>query len=306
MLFAGATISGSQGYFGGFLLSKVDEDLDENWSLIIHPQRPWWDFHLMDLWRYRYLVKVFVKRDFISKFKQTLLGPLWHIINPVISTVIFTIIFGQIARLPTDGIPPFLFYMTGTTVWNYFAACLNGTSNTFVANAGLFGKVYFPRLAVPISVVISELASFAIRFVIMLGFLIYFLLSGSDIHPNIWILSFPALLIIMAGMGLGLGIIVSSLTTKYRDLQILVSYGVSLLMYATPVIYPLSSVPQNWRWFIFANPMTPIIETFRYALLGAGTVSPAALLYSAGFTLGVLLTGIFIFNRVEATFMDTV
>lgn len=278
----------------------------EEWSLVIRPQRAWWDLHLGDLWRYRDLIQLLVWRDFVAFYKQTILGPLWYIIQPVLTTVVFTVIFGNIAKLSTDGLPPFLFYMAGNTVWSYFSACLVSTSNTFTTNAGIFGKVYFPRLSMPISVVISNLISFAIRFVIFLLFVAYFMLAGADIHLNWWILSLPLLALIMALMGLGFGIIVSSLTTKYRDLQQLVGFGVQLLMYATPVIYPLSSIEGGWRWLILANPMTPIVEVFRLAFLGVSAIDPLWLLYSAAFTVIIFLAGALIFNHVETTFMDTV
>jgi len=285
--------------------SNVAISKDE-WDLIIRPQRAWWDLHLADLWRYRDLIQLLVWRDFVAYYKQTILGPLWYIIQPVLTTVVFTVIFGNIAKLSTDGLPPFLFYMAGNTVWSYFSACLVSTSNTFTVNAGIFGKVYFPRLSMPISVVISNLISFAIRFVIFLLFLAYFMLTGSDIHPNWWILSLPLLALIMALMGLGFGIIVSSLTTKYRDLQQLVGFGVQLLMYATPVIYPLSSIQGGWRWLILANPMTPIVEIFRLAFLGVSDIDPLWLLYSVVFTVIIFIAGALIFNHVETTFMDTV
>ena len=279
---------------------------NEEWDLIIRPQRAWWDLHLDELWRYRDLIQLLVWRDFVAYYKQTILGPLWYIIQPVITTVVFTVIFGNIAKLPTDGLPPFLFYMAGNTVWSYFGACLVSTSNTFTANAGIFGKVYFPRLSMPVSVVISNLISFAIRLAVFLLFLAYFMLAGADIHPNGWILILPLLVLIMALMGLGFGIIISSLTTKYRDLQQLVGFGVQLLMYATPVIYPLSTIQGNWRWLILANPMTPIVEIFRLAFLGASAIDPISLLYSAAFTAVVFLAGALIFNHVETTFIDTV
>ena len=259
-----------------------------------------------ELWRYRDLIRLFVWRDFVAAYKQTILGPLWYVIPPIVSSAVFTVIFGNIARLPTDGLPPFLFYMAGNTVWGYFSGCLVSTSNTFTANAGIFGKVYFPRLSMPVSVVISNLISFAIRFVLFLLFAAYFMLSGADIHPNWWILSLPLLAIIMALMGLGFGIIISSLTTKYRDLHQLVGSGVQLLMYATPVIYPLSTLQGGWRWLILANPMTSIVEVFRLAFLGVSAIEPAYLLYSAAFTVVVFLAGALIFNHVETTFMDTV
>ena len=284
-------------------LETTDEN---NWSLIIRPQRAWWDLHLSDLWHYRDLVWLFVWRDFVAYYKQTILGPLWYLIQPVMTTVVFTIIFGNIAQLSTDGLPPFLFYLAGNTVWTYFSASLTNTSNTFTSNAGLFGKVYFPRLTMPLSIVISQIISFGIRFFVFLGFLIYFMVSGADVTPNWWILTLPVLLFIMAGLGLGLGIIISSLTTKYRDLQQLVTFGVQLLMYGTPVIYPLSSIDNTWRWLILANPMTPVVEVFRLAFLGTSALSPVYLLYSIAFVFVVLLIGILIFNRVENTFMDTV
>jgi lipopolysaccharide transport system permease protein len=278
----------------------------ENWSLIIHPQRRWFDLRLAELWQYRDLINLFVRRDFVSVYKQTVLGPLWYVIQPILTTLIFTIIFGRIARLSTDGLPPFLFYMSGTVVWSYFADCLTKTSNTFITNAQLFGKVYFPRLAVPISILISNLIAFIIQFLLFVGFVIYYLKNGSSIQPNIWILFTPVLILMMAGLGLGFGVIVSSLTTRYRDLRFLVTFGVQLWMYLTPVIYPVSSIPARFQPLIWANPLTPIVETFRYAFLGAGTVSIPNLLYSAGFMVVVLILGIILFNRIEATFMDII
>jgi lipopolysaccharide transport system permease protein len=276
------------------------------WDLIIRPQRSWWDLRLDELWRYRDLIWLLVWRDFVARYKQTILGPLWYLIQPILTTVVFTVIFGNIAHLSTDGLPPFLFYMAGNTVWSYFSTCLTSTSNTFTSNAAIFGKVYFPRLSIPVSVIISNLISFVISFGVFLAFWVYFMLTGSAIHPNLWILLLPALLLIMAGQGLGLGIIISSLTTKYRDLQQLVGFGVQLLMYATPVIYPISTVHGIWRWLILSNPMTAVMETFRLAFLGTSSLSPIYLLYSAGFMFIVLLIGALTFNHVEATFMDTV
>ena len=274
--------------------------------MVILPQRAWWDLNLGELWRYRDLIQLLVWRDFVAYYKQTVLGPLWYLIQPVLTTLVFTVIFGNIAKLSTDGLPPFLFYMAGNTVWSYFSTCLVSTSNTFTANAGIFGKVYFPRLSMPVSVVISSLISFGIRLGMFLLFWVYFLLSGAAIQPSWWLLSLPLLVLIMAVMGLGLGIIISSLTTKYRDLQQLVGFGVQLLMYATPVIYPLSILQGNWRWLILANPMTPIVEIFRLAFFGVSELNPLWLLYSLGFSLIVFLLGALIFNHVENTFMDTV
>jgi lipopolysaccharide transport system permease protein len=279
----------------------------DQWDMVIEPHRHLLDLKLGDLWRYRDLVMLFVRRDFVSVYKQTILGPLWYLIQPLLTTVIFTVIFGNIAKLPTDGLPQFLFYMSGTVVWSYFASCLTKTSETFVQNANLFGKVYFPRLAVPVSILISNLITFFIQFALFLVFVLYFVLRGTTIQVNwLWVALSPLLLLMMAGLGLGLGIIVSSLTTKYRDLRFLVQFGVQLLMYATPVIYPVSSIPARFQWIIQANPMTPIVEAFRYAFLGAGTVNLPNLAYSLGFMLVVVILGSIIFNRVEQTFMDTV
>ncbi|MBN2547628.1 MAG: ABC transporter permease [Anaerolineales bacterium] len=274
--------------------------------MVIRPQRSWFDLRLGELWQYRDLVRLFVWRDFVSVYKQTILGPLWYLIQPLLTTLIFTVVFGRIANLPTDGLPQFLFYMSGTVIWSYFSECLNKTSVTFISNANLFGKVYFPRLAVPVSILISNLVAFAIQYLLFLAFLAYFWLSGSAVQPNLWVLLTPVLLLMMAGLGLGFGIIVSSLTTRYRDLRFLVSFGVQLWMYATPVIYPVSSIPEQFRLIILANPLTPIVEAFRYAYLGGGTVNIYHLLYSFGFMVVVMLVGTLIFNRVEQTFMDTV
>jgi lipopolysaccharide transport system permease protein len=285
----------------------IDAPEEENWSLIIEPQRSLLDLRLAELWRYKDLVLLFVRRDFVSVYKQTILGPLWYLIQPFLTTIMFTLIFGNIANLPTDGLPKFLFYMSGTVIWSYFADCLNKTSHTFVNNANLFGKVYFPRLAVPISILISNLVTFVIQFSMFLCFTLYFVLSGTTIQVHWpWILLSPILILMMAGLGLGFGITISSLTTKYRDLRFLVTFGVQLLMYAAPVIYPVSSIPERFQWMILANPMTPIIEAFRYGFLGAGTVNIHQLLYSFGFMVVILLVGSVTFNRVEQTFMDTV
>lgn len=279
---------------------------DSGWDMVIEPPKGWFDLHLRDLWRYRDLMGLFVRRDFVASYKQTILGPLWHIVQPLMTTLMFTVVFGRIAGLPTDNVPQFVFYMAGTTVWGYFANCLTRTSGTFLANAGIFGKVYFPRMVVPVSVVMSQLIGFAIQFAFFLVFYGLFWIRGAPIHPNWAVALLPLLLLMMAGMGLGFGIIVSSMTTKYRDLQVLVGFGVQLWMYATPVIYPLSTMSEKYRWIIVANPMAAIVETFRYGFFGTGTFSWAYLGYSAGFTATLLCVGMAIFNRVERTFMDTV
>jgi len=282
------------------------QEEDTNWDLIITPRKKWYDLQLADVWRYRDLIGLFVRRDFVSQYKQTILGPLWFLIQPLITSIVFTVIFGNIAQLPTDGLPQLLFYMSGTVMWSYFSSCLTSTSNTFIANARLFGKVYFPRLVMPISIVISNLITFAIQFLFFLGFFLFFLLRGSEVSLTPWAFTLPLLILLMAALGLGFGIIISSMTTKYRDLRYLVSFGVSLWMYGTPVIYPVSSIPERWRWVANVNPITPIIETFRAGFLGAGDASWTRLAYSAGFMLVVMFIGVVIFNRVEKTFIDTV
>lgn len=279
---------------------------EEDWTQIIRPQGRQFDLKLHELWQYRDLIVLFVRRDFVAQYKQTILGPAWHFIQPLLTTLTFTIIFGKIARIPTDGLPPFLFYMAGTILWGYFSGVLNGTSSTFTGNAGIFGKVYFPRLAVPVAGLLSRLIAFGLQFLFFLGFLAFFMMRGAEVAPNAWVLITPLLLIIMAALGLGLGVIVSSLTTRYRDLTVVVGFGVQLLMYATPVIYPLSALPEPYRLWMLLNPIAPVMEMFRYAYLGAGENSPGLLAFSIVITTLILYIGIILFNRVERTFMDTV
>jgi len=278
----------------------------EVWTLIIRPKSSWFDLHLADLWRHRDLVTLFVQRDFVSMYKQTILGPLWFIIQPLLTSLTFTLIFGNMAQLSTDGLPKMLFYMSGVTAWNYFSDCLMKTSETFSGNSNLFGKVYFPRLAVPLSIVISNLIRFGIQIGLFLGFYFYFWGRGANIHPTRTLLLLPVLVLLMAALGLGSGIIASSLTTRYRDLRFLIQFGAQLLMYTTPVIFPFSKLPPQYRWIMLANPMTPIIETFRYAFLGTGTFSWGLLAISAVVTSAILTVGVLMFNHVERTFMDTV
>lgn len=278
----------------------------EKWTDVIKPQRNWLDWRFGELVRARDLIMLFVWRDFVSVYKQTILGPLWYLIQPLLTTLTFTVIFGRIASLPTDQLPDFLFYLSGSVVWSYFAECLNKTSGTFIANSNLFGKVYFPRLSVPISILISNLIAFAIQFALFLVFAAYYWVVGSAVSPNWTVLLLPFYVLVMAGLGLGFGIIVSALTTRYRDLQFLVRFGVQLAMYATPVIYPLSSIPEKYQLLIIANPMTSIVEGFRYSFLGSGSINPLHLLYSFVFMLVSLAIGIMLFNRIETTFMDTV
>jgi lipopolysaccharide transport system permease protein len=286
----------------------TQEENKEDWDLVIRPHYGWFDLHLGDLWRYRDLVLLFVRRDFVSQFKQTILGPLWFVIQPLLTTIMFTVVFGNIAGLSTDGLPKILFYLSGSVLWQYFAQCLTKTSDTFTANARLFGKVYFPRLALPLSVTISQLLKLGLQLGFFACFWLWFRLrDGSAIHLTTAALLLPLLILIMAALGLGLGIIFSSLTTKYRDLKFLLQFGVQLAMYSTTVIYPLQSLPQGVaRYFVLANPMTPVIEAFRYGFLGSGSFSWLYLSYSALFAAAVLTLGILIFTRIERTFMDTV
>ena len=284
---------------------NISKDREE-WDLIIQPKRAWWDLRIKQVWRYRDLILLFVRRDFVSYYKQTILGPLWFLIQPLLTTGVFTIIFGQVAALPTDGLPPFLFYLSGTVIWSYFSQCLSATSDTFIANQNIFGKVYFPRLVTPISILISNMITFGIQFLMFIGFVIFFMLGGADVQITLSALLLPVLIFLMAGLGLGFGIIISSLTTKYRDLKFLVGFGIQLWMYATPVIYPVSSIPERWQWIALVNPITPIVETFRHAFLGAGTASFGMLGYSFIAMLVVFFIGVLLFNRVEQTFMDTV
>lgn len=284
-------------------MDKVDE---RGWDKVIRPRNGWFDVDLREIWRYRDLIALFVWRDFVAVYKQTVLGPLWYLIQPLMTTLVFTVIFGSVAKLPTEGVPPFLFYLSGVVAWRYFADCLNNTSNTFVGNAHLFGKVYFPRITVPVSVVISSLVAFAIQFLLFLLFFAYYRWSGAQIQPHPMLLLLPVLVVQMAALGLGFGIIVSAMTTRYRDLTHLVAFGVQLWMFATPVVYPASSVPAKWQWLLAVNPMAPVIEMFRYAFLGTGSVSLTNWAWSLLTTAAVLLTGVLLFSQVEKTFMDTV
>jgi len=280
--------------------------MNSEWTMVIRPKTGWLDLHLAELWRYRDLIQLFVWRDFVSAYKQTVLGPLWYLIQPLLTTVAFTVIFGRVARISTDGLPAVLFYLAGVTTWNYFAECLQRTSGTFIANASIFGKVYFPRLCVPLSIVVSSLVKFSIQYLLFLAFVAFYWAGGAPVHPTRWLLLTPALLALCAALSLGLGITVSALTTKYRDLQHLIGFGTQLLMFATPVVYPLSAVPAQYHWLVLANPVTPLVEAFRLAHLGVGSVQAAHLLYSAMATVTILLTGVILFNRVEKDFMDTV
>lgn len=276
------------------------------WDLEIRPKRHLLDIDLKEIWVYRDLVMLFVRRDFVSRYKQTILGPFWFILNPLISTMMYTLVFAGIAKIPTEGVPPQLFYISGIVAWSYFAACLNGTSTTFLSNAGIFGKVYFPRLVAPISVMISSIVQLGIQFLLLIAFAVFYALRGYTIHINTYIIFLPLLVIMLALLGLGFGIIFSALTTKYRDLSNLMVFGVQLWMYITPVIYPSSMVPEKFKIFVFLNPVAPIVEAFKYGIIGAGEFNPGRLLYSAIFTIVLLFIGVILFNRTEQNFMDTV
>lgn len=280
--------------------------MEKKWTTVIEPQHNLLELKLNEVWKYKDLILLFIKRDFKTRYKQTVLGPLWFIIQPIFTTIMQTFVFGNIAKLPTDGLPQFLFYMAANVPWLYFSSCLTGTSNTFVSNSGVFGKVYFPRLTTPIATVISSMLNFLIQFVMFLGFYLYFFISGSDIHVTWVALLTPALIVELALLGMGFGIIISSLTTKYRDLQVLVGFGVSLWMYATPVIYASSTLSPRLYSLIMLNPVSPVIELMRYGWLGSGTLP---LLYwgiSWITTFAVLFVGIILFNKIEKNFMDTV
>jgi lipopolysaccharide transport system permease protein len=281
-------------------------DIQKDWDLTIEPHNSLFQLNLNDVWRYRDLLWLFVKRDFVSFYKQTLLGPLWFFIQPLFTTIIFTFIFGNLAGISTDGLPQPLFYMAGITAWNYFADCLTKTSTVFRDNANIFGKVYFPRLIMPLSIVASNLVRFVVQlllFIIMIG---YYATQGINFHLSWTILLFPYLVVLMALLGLGLGLIITALTTKYRDLAFLITFGVQLLMYATTVIYPLSAAPIKYKYLIEMNPMTGIIEAFRHAFLGQGELTVQSLGYSTIVTVISLVIGVVIFNKTEKTFVDTI
>lgn len=280
---------------------------DDHWDQVIEPRGKWFDLNLQEVWRYRDLLMLFVKRDFVAQYKQTILGPLWHFIQPIFTTLMFLFIFGKVANIPTDGIDAIPFYMSGITIWNYFSSCLTATSSTFVANAGIFGKVYFPRLVIPLSTVMSNMVKFGIQFLLLLSVMIFYGIKTGHFHFGLSWLLIPVLVLMMAGMGLGLGIIISSLTTKYRDFNVLIGFAIQLLMYATPVAYPLSFLKDKpYAAWVAWNPLSPIVESFRYALFGTGTLDVVHLIYSAVFIIIVLFLGMLIFSKVERTFMDTV
>jgi lipopolysaccharide transport system permease protein len=284
--------------------SEVDKE--DRWTEIVKPNSRLLDLRLGELWRYRDLVVMFVRRDFVFNYKQTILGPIWFFLQPLLTTLTFVIVFGRVAKISTDGLPMILFYLAGITIWNYFSETLTKTATVFKDNAQMFGKVYFPRLTMPVSIVLSNLVRFGIQFLLFLVVWIYYFIQTETIQPNYKVLLTPILVLLMGFQALGVGMIISSLTTKYKDLIFLLTFGIQLLMYATPVIYPLSSLPGKYRWIVLSNPMTSIVETFRYAFLGSGTFSWGYLGYSTIATVVILLVGAIVFNKVEKNFTDTI
>lgn len=282
---------------------------EETWDIELAPHGSLFDLKMREVWHYRDLLILLVRRDFVSFYKQTILGPLWFFIQPLFTTVIYTFIFGNLASIPTDGLPQPLFYLAGITAWNYFADCLTKTSTVFTVNAALFGKVYFPRLIVPLSIVVSNLIRFGVQMALFFLVMAVYGIRGANVHPNFYLALFPFLLLLMAMLGLALGMIISAMTTKYRDLSFLITFGIQLMMYLTTVIYPLSVVKEkypSYQWLVEYNPMTPIIEAFRYGFLGQGTFTMLSLGITTAVTTIMLLLGIIIFNRVERTFIDTI
>ncbi len=287
-------------------IKEMNFSTENEWTEVIQPSSGLFNLRLKEVWQYRDLLMMFVRRDFVATYKQTILGPLWFFIQPLLTTLTFMVVFGTIAGISTDGIPMMVFYMSGITLWNYFAECLNKTSTVFRDNAGIFGKVYFPRLVMPLSIVVSNLVRLGIQMILFLGIWVYYLVQGNQLHPNLFLLLIPYLIFLMAVIGLGAGMLISALTTKYRDLVFLLSFGVQLLMYATPVIYSMSSLPAKYALLIKANPLSAIVETFRYAFTGSGFFSWYSLAYSSVWAFVLLALGTLVFNKVEKSFMDTV
>ena len=288
------------------MISTKTNQQRESWDVVIKPVHGWFNINFKEIVQYWDLILLFVRRDFVVFYKQTILGPLWYIIQPLFNTLVFTLIFGKVAKIPTDGIPPFIFYLSGTVVWAYFASCLNQSGRTFVANAQIFGKVYFPRVTVPISIAITAVFQFIIQFMIFLGFFIYFWYVGTDIKPSIYVFTLPIIVLHMAVLSVGLGLIISAATAKYRDLTFAMGFLVQLWMYLTPVVYPLSEVPDKFKIFILINPMTAVVESFRGVFLGVSSLTMQELLLSIILTILFFIGGIIVFSRVEKTFMDTV
>ncbi len=282
------------------------ENLQENWDIEINSDQSLFDLHIREIWRYRDLLVLFVRRDIVSFYKQTVLGPLWYFIQPIFTTIVFTFVFGNLAGLPTSGLPQPLFYLSGITAWNYFSDCLIKTSTIFRDNQGIFGKVYFPRVISPLSVVISNLLRFGIQMILFLFLFSYYSFQGAIISVGLEILLFPIFILFMAMQGLGLGMIITSLTTKYRDLVYLVSFGIQLMMYAAPVIYPLSSLNGKMYWIVAINPMSFVIEGIRKSILGVGFLTLESFVYTSFISLIILIMGLLIFNKTQKNFIDTI
>ena len=282
------------------------ENTTQEWESEIKSEDSLFSINLKEVWQYRDLLLMLVKKEYITFYKQTILGPIWFFVQPILTTLIYVLLFGQIAKLSTDGTPQIAFYLSGITIWNYFSEVLTKTSTVFKDNAAVMGKVYFPRLIMPLSIVVSGLMKFTIQFGLFILVVLYFTVVENKIHPNLWALATPFLLLLMAAFSLGLGMIFSSLTTKYKDLVFLLTFGIQLFMYATPVVYSITSMPEKFRWIINANPLTGIFECFRYGYLGSGNFEPSSLIMSSGITAIVLILGVIIFNKVEKSFMDTV
>lgn len=276
------------------------------WTEEIKSNSSLWSVNFKEIWHYRDLLLLLVKRNFTNFYKQTILGPIWFFIQPILTTIIYVILFGQVAKLSTDGLPHIPFYLSGITIWNYFSECLLKNATVFKDNASVFGKVYFPRLIMPLTIVVSGLMRFAVQFGLFIAVVLYYTFVKKNIHPNIWVLATPFLLLLMAGFAMGLGMIFSSLTSKYKDLVFLLSFGISLFMYVTPVIYTVSSLDIKYKWFVEANPLTGIFQCFRYGYLGSGTFEPSSLIQSTLVISVLVFIGILIFNKVEKSFMDTV
>lgn len=279
--------------------------IEQEWTEVIQPRDNLFKINFAEVWRYRDLLTMLVRRDFVTYFKQTILGPIWFFVSPIFTTIIYVVVFGNIAKISTDGVPQAAFYLCGITLWNYFSTCLNETAVVFSKNAAMLGKVYFPRLIMPLSIIVSKLMQFGVQFALFFAVAVYYWLQGVA-HPNAWILLSPFLMLLLAAFSLGLGMIFSSMTVKYRDMVQLLTFGVQLLMYATPVIYPVSTLPEKYRIFILANPLTPIFETFKYGYLGAGEFSIGSLIYATATIIIIFVLGTVIFNRVEKSFMDSI
>ena len=277
----------------------------QEWDAVIEAKHSLFAINFKELWHYRDLLVLFVRRDFVTVYKQTILGPLWFFIQPILTTITFTIIFGNVAQLSTDGAPKVVFYMAGITLWNYFSTCLTAVSGVFNTNAGIFGKVYFPRLIMPLTIVISNLMKFGVQFLLFLCFVSYFLVQ-EQIHPNLWVLALPLVIVLMALIAMGIGLMLSSMTTKYKDLNQLISFGMQLFMYATPVIYPSSAIPPAYQWVVNLNPLVSLFDYMRFAFLGVGSFTLSDFIFPTVFSVVILFFGILVFNKVQKTFMDTV